>query len=89
MFRITVLKSYFLQNILGPNDPNPCDQTYGWWGSVKPLKEFVLSHEPGDIRLKANVLSPLEISGLWVRNKTVPGSHFFTAGDQQFFGTRL
>ena len=69
----------------GPNNPNPSDQTYGWWGSVNPLKEFVLSHEPGDKRLKANVLSPGDPWPLGEKQNG-PGSAFFV-GDQQFVAT--
>jgi len=75
----------FATKYLGPTDPNPCDQTYGWWGSVNPFKEFVLSHEPGDIRLKANVLSPGDPWPLGEKQNG-PGSKLF-AGDQQFVGT--
>lgn len=69
----------------GPNNPNPSDQTYGWWGSVNPFEEFVLSHEPGDIRLKANVLSP---GDPWpLGEKQIGPAGAFFAGDQQFIGT--
>ncbi len=75
----------FSIKFLGPNNPNPSDQTYGWWGAVNPLKEFVLSHEPGDIRLKANVLSP---GDPWPLGEAHDGpvSKFFR-GDNQFVGT--
>jgi hypothetical protein len=75
----------FSIKFLGPTNPNPSDQTYGWWGSVNPMEEFVLSHEPSDIRLKANVLSPGDPWPLGEKQNG-PGSAYF-AGDQQFVGT--
>jgi hypothetical protein len=43
---------------IGPENPQHTGGNLNWGGSVLPLTGFIESHEPGDLRLKANILSP-------------------------------